>query len=1644
MDRATPELFDLTKVSRSFPPPAVAEIHRENVLAEIELYLETKGIRLVQLTGQEGIGRTTIMSQFARRHGDKAISLFVTPTSRWGYDLEALRMDLCNQLEWVLRSRFMPEDEEITDAELARRLVHVNTRATQQGRPFFILLDGVDDIPEDAAEIRAAIFNLAPFDFQGLRFVIASDTIPDSILRATPHKVVSVGLLSPEETQRYLSDLNLEQEDLQELHRICFGIPRRLASLRRILSTGVSVQTVLRMPQKVPEKDLFEVEWHNVDEQDSCQRRLLAVLAFDRGPWTHERLASLFDLSGELVKEQFRGLAFLSASDSRQVTYVCEAFRLFAASKLADLREKTLDRVIGGFMAAPDSPESITLLPTLLRQAGRLEELLSYLSPEHFQRILEQTDSLAPMQEKAQLAVETSSELRRDADLVGFAVQRSFIEGLRPASSGRSVIAAIVSLGDYDSAMNLAQQARLKEDRLHLLVALARARHDKGLSDDSALSGQIRSLYQQIDPEKLATQDALSLASDLIHVLPDLAIDIVNRIAGDEGQSKLRLDWALARLAIEAVLGRGVEGDENDSVVEDLRGRIRDPMVKRISEEVRLLVGQSSSAEVLNKVEALEPGDRLFLLRQWTKVNRDRPDALRVVASALTLAIGDSDTTVDARLLRELATPLPYSDNPDQVQELVARFNSQLPVVVRLGPTEEYVRLQLTLARAECSYDRPAARERLVDIALHCDEAGDLVTRCSCWARLLEALPTMDPCREFEQRDKLHTMALDALRLAWPELLSATADHYEATRATVKALATAAGELVIALIADINTEYRRDRALLGAIGAACRVPPHLLDWEFVNQAVAALRDDVLRDDAVLAVLAAASRLDKGNPVPAQAKDFSSHVPDMRDLSKKCLGYYHVHELWQGRQEAKADQLAADALASLETSWSELDVPWEKTDAGYALVAKLGSSSLSAACSFHASVMEYKSRAPMDDPGAGRAQITGLRLLIRAYAGLLRAGQATDGDQEAVMRLLEGVAAPGPRLELIGELAVRAHLAGRAEQCKHVVRTGVKPFLEVISKHDFTQRYRVLVAIAPALFYAHETSAHSTLEVMPRRFKDVAYGAIITSLLTGCYSFEPCELGRDPKYCPPWDDIDDATRLLQYVESDHVFYECSGLLCQVLTSSSGRRQYTDSQRLETHRQVLDLIARKLPDPRSIRHRGYVIACKALAEKLHKSSRQTWADLLKETAAIPNLSDRAYVYALVADAMPTRERERRDKAFAKAHEIARQVPVYRERAERLATVAKLAHWSNPVLARDCLREAMGLSVSDPDIRTVHRRIIDTAYAIDPDFAESLVKMVDDESVRLPLRHSLRSWLNEVAAARTAAARNSAPTAESQHLPNLAWSLLGLLNGGRVAPWRGEHVRPLVKMASVLPLERAYPVYAWALETTHRSSSGSQQTVSNRATFEALLRANQLACSVVRAVAGASAQTSRALGVGASDDAFSVPAGSREKGLEYIRNWLERVSPSHLLVCDPYFGPEDLDTIHLVRSCVPLCSISVITGRRRQVQAGVLEPWSKAYRSAWRQRYDESPPPTRILVAGRPSDGDCPLHDRYWLAETEGLSIGTSLGSLGLSKPTSISVLRPRQLAEQQALLQPYLDMLPRSYRGEVLWFDSFTLG
>lgn len=1638
------EVVDLTIISQTFPKMSGLQIQRQNILVRID-DIFNEGTELVVVEGMDGYGKTTLLAQFVKKHPNHAISIFIKPISRYLYAPEVLRYDLCNQINWILTKEEI-EPEEVDDALLRNSLLKLSKRARLRKELFYFVVDGLDEIPEEDLEYREAILAMLPLGYRNFCFLFSCDSSKiNKIFYNIPIKSFPLSGFVFDETVKYFRDFNnIDLHSLKEIYKVSKGIPGHLASIKRILLSGIDVQTLLEgLPDTL--SGLFEMEWHKVDIENEKQINLLAILAHDRRKYSIEALANMLGIKVTTIQEVINSLGFVTIdSQTQEVAFISESYRKFAAKKLWHLKDKVIGNQIDYLLKNPESNDALIYLPDYLEQARRFDELIKYLTPEYFSKILERTQSLSLMQQKLNLAISAAQELHRNADLVQFSIQKSTIAELAGPGVLRSEIQARMALKDYTYAAALAQSAILKEDRLHLLAIIAKTKREHGLSTEPELIEQIRQLYSQIDYTILGEQ-AIDIASDLIYSNPDLAIELVEKATNTDTDENA-LDWAFAKLSIAAL---GTKREQTDTI-ENIKLRIKNPMARNFTTAASLLLGEYSATEVIAEVEKLDGvSDRLYLLRLWAVNNQERNDAASVVDYALKLAIRMTDYAPNASVLRELATPLPFIRDEARAKQLVGTFDSQKGAIERFGPTEDYVQLQLLLAQTEKKYDFEAARNRIIDVYLYINEIDELATKTECLAQLVASLKKIDPEMIFENKDGIHTLAQNDLKSNIEQLLDKTAEHYYATRGVIEALAKTRPEMAFEIAMNLNTEERRDMALIDLIESAIQEQINNCNLNFLKSVLDQIVDIELRDIALLRIiekLFVAS--EKIESMITNILPFINLIKEIRDARKRCKACCLAYSFLVKCNANKYSVLASQLLQQLNEAWQAIDIGWQKVDIGFEIVGYLAACSLETARKYLELTEKYRSENLIDAQTVAWAYMACIRLAIRAYSGLLPKNLNTDDDMEHLKRLIYHIPSCGEQARLWAELALRYYINGRTEDCKRIVAEHVKPLLQSLPS-DLGYRAETMIMVAPALYCAHRKITFEQISELPYPQRDEAYYKICEFILRKQPPSEPYETLLGQGYNITYEEIVDICEILKLIEADYIIYELIGSI----SDSVWRRKnsFSQQQKRDIANRLEEIIVSKLPNKRFIKHDGYKIAAQAKVARIWQTKQSVWTDLITAARKIPNVSDRVFVLCIIASSMPPKKTSERKQILEEAKKLIEEIPTIFDRVDRYEFLANMTWYIDPAMCRECLKLAMksALESNNPEIYPAQRRIIDLAYKLDPDLASSLASLADDDPARNTIHKNIirriqildlkKKILDQLASGK------QLPLSSNSYYPKVAWMLLGSLNANRIETVHFDYTREFIQVAATLPLKQSYPILAWVVENAIRRFAKTDQA---RKYLRLIYQATLLGANVIEKLAIRSSKQLKRVTChivkSSNAESILIRPGNRENAIQFLKKWVEHNVRDYLKICDPFFGPNDLEVLKIICSANPNCHIKILTSRKHQFQENIQTPWEVAFRDYWRLMIsDQDPPDTEIIIIGTESRGEFPIHDRWWLTNGSGIRMGTSFNSLGLHKSSEISILSEDEAEIREREIDQYVQRTKREHMGERILYTLFTL-
>lgn len=932
--RAT--IVDLPSLSVNFPAVPSPELSRDNVLSTLEARFDG-GARGIAVEGIEGMGKTTVLSQFARRHPNNAISLFITASNKLSFDPDLILQDLLIQVNWILiREIVKPGPGELSALKSA--YVGLQRKAKQQKTLYYFVVDGTEELDESRRAIIVQHFSdLLPVGVPQFRSLFSGDAeiYQNLFPRNLQLKPYILSLLGLEETARVIEGQGASDQQLSDLHSICRGIPGRVASVLRVLKSGMGLATYLeKAPSNSPE--FFGAEWNQVPDSDESVKRILALLAHDPKPYTVLKVAETLSLDVCEVAEKMSQLSFLSVDpDSKVIHFASESLRKYIATRLADRKLHVQKLLIKKLLASPSSQEFILELPSYLEEAAEFQNLLNLLTPDHILEVLKRSESMARVDEAVQRGLRAAKRLEKDCDLLRFGIQSAVIGEFASAGIWVSEVEALAAMVRDGEALALANNAILWEDRLQFLSALAAGIWRRGDTVSGDLIAQIRSLIDRTDARSLRRR-VHTIASHLVCVSPDLATAVLDEVKGPSAEEN-DLDHAFLHVSLETVGGIKDE-KRRDELLQNISLISLEPQMQSLFSGLRTLSGDLSSGEIRSAVDAIpEASGKMGILRAWCALNADHPEAGCMAEYALDTALETTAYTIDASVLADLSKPIPNVADDQQRRSLISKFDALSRIAVNLGPSIKYVDFQLSLALAEAPVHEVGCEERLTALLKYINQMDDLPSKAEALATVLGALVSFDTTPEFAARLNLEKSCLSEIETIVLRLSEATADHYLAFKGVICALSARHLDKALEYTRLVNTEVRRDEILADVITTlidrpAAEVKPFQL-IQVLNQ----IKGRRWKDDALETIM---ERFKDTRTIPADVLDgLNPIILDLNSISDSisaCESLVSGFNLLARNPSPTRDETRALVWSQIITRWSHIDVGWSRIDVGFTI------------------------------------------------------------------------------------------------------------------------------------------------------------------------------------------------------------------------------------------------------------------------------------------------------------------------------------------------------------------------------------------------------------------------------------------------------------------------------------------------------------------------------------------------------------------------------------------------------------------------------------------------------------------------------------------------------------------------------------
>lgn len=1567
------EMKNMFTLSETHPKIREVMISRESYLDFFERQFEEDKILCVD--GVEGVGVTTTLAMFAKKHSENCASYFNNGWSRHLLNPQTIAQSLLTQLSYYTKIDLNPNETETSLSQCIYKL----SRATKNNNRFlFFVLDGFNNIPVEYVDIIKAVlqplFNLKNGRFlfsgtvEGIKQLLPENTSAkqsNSILRFESNDVLN-----------YLQaiDPSLSADDVATIYDLSGkGLARKLAILiEKLNNEGVDK---IRAYYSSMEDDFYAEDYEWVEEQDDNSLSLLmSLLAFSERPLNRKLIMNILKQSEEVINHLLEKSKNYVEEVNGLITLKSDDFRKYLRTKLINHKTDIELLLIDQIEQSNNTEEQFVFLPALYKHVNKEKLLVKYLTSDNVQHYLEEKRSQAALNEQCEYGYNACCDFETQAGaFFRFAINRSVSREIEKNELSDAEIEALIAIGDVEQAYALTQNVYLLEERLKCLLIIAQA--GKQLSDAmiEEVDAQITTLADSIDYVHMPDK-AIELAKLMMPVKMEKALEIVDKVA------KVTKDQQqIDRLYTAISLSYNNEGknDKDNSVKADLVStKIADEGLREMATVMKSIMKDSTAQQVVTKMKELsQASSQLYFLNYWIPDHSMREDIGDAVEYAVKLVIDTSTTTMPkVSLLRHFCMPL-----PKMKEEQIRNVESMLDAVVAniKYPTIEYVKLMILLISAVVKFDKRNAENRIQSLYLEILEVKDKALQAHCKALLLRDYEKLGEKKDVEnwlmESFRLQAEIFDDIE----NVLKESAYHMKVVEGPIKALVCGYPTFIKDVIAKMNTKERRNRAyLLAATEYVKQTDIIKFDWKYFIK----LYSQITYDESELykPLLNLVNKIievkEKDEKLLMNVKDNYGMFKEIEQTEMIC---YFLSSLYVWVNRYYTDEYFQKELREdLEKAWDMIAVPWLKVNTGYNIAKVLSKISMkNEARDYVRKAAELRKQMLLSSLSCVAAYGESLDLYAHSLGILIRSGLCGDDDLEQFKKLLSYDNSEGEAMILWSRVALEYYGVDDMDNFDKIMTHYVsKP----LNKFPGDYQKKIMFNISPALYLSLKSLFYSRIKEYDPYFKNACIENIARYIQTKYpYSEYTSSDAIETQIPLQKKDYDILLDLIDNSDDEAFIFNQTDIITRSIDRSVGRKLSREIQRAVLN-SLETIVRRKLPMKDGINHDGYLISCLAMINNKKTENLIEASTFMTMIEAVPNLADQAFLYAHVSCYLK--------KTADKAHfiELAMKktegISYTFDRFNRLNLCLLESFTATPSKAKEIATKVIKKMQEDKNgSYEDYQRMLDLVRDHDEQLADSMLEMVDDDPARVQYKKMLK--LRAASSKKIEAAKND--LTQVKRLSN--YEQIRFYDKQMECLIKKRNVvRDMNTTQSVITSIFDYPITEtqnaalYFMENVYQKNElNSKYKVLLREIHQAILDNIKIVLAIASGTKEKLERVNRIINEPTDDNKDIIHVNQTDEGVKRILEWYKEHPVDVLRIIDPYFHGEDLYIIKLLMDINNDLKCFILTHN------STTETLNDQFQNGWNTYSAE--------LTGRIEVKSCsyedqpnktPIHDRWWL--------------------------------------------------------------
>lgn len=1639
---------------RSETKPHIRErlISREQYLEFLEGQLEENKVLCVQ--GVEGVGVTTMLALFAKRHGSRCASYFNNGWSRYLLNPKAIVSSLQSQLELTSSNTEDGDNEK----NLTTWVYRLNKMTRGKDCYFYFVFDGFDNLPAVFVDgIKSVLTPL--FSVSNARFVFSGDAknlkqlLPEGIVLKQTNELFK---FQENDVDGYLRgvDSNMKAEDISIFYNLSKKGNARLLTILTEKLQKYGIQKIRDFYQYGVD-DFYAEDYEWIEAQERIAQQLMALLAFCEIPMNRQMVRKTLNLSDDDVNSLLTLCGdYVCETDEDAIVLKSDDFKKYLRERMSGLKNDIELLLIDVIEKSTDMGEQFVYLPALYKHVKDNKQLVDYLTSENVQHYLVTQQSQAALNVQCEYGYNACTDFETQAAAYfRFAINRSVSRELEKNELSDTEIEALIAIGDDEKAYRLTQSVFLVEERLKCLLIIAQYGQHLSESMREEIEQQIDVLTTSINFEYIPDK-ALELAKLMLPVKMEKALEIIDRVA-KVTKDRQQIDRLYTAISIS--FNNEGKADDNMAQRADIaNSKIEDDGLRKMASVMRTIMKKSTAAQVVAKMKELPASSQLYFLRFWIPDHKDLDDIGEAVEYAVRLVIDTSLIIMPkVTLLKMYCKPLPKM-NEEQVRKVVSLIDA---VVANIKfPTVEYVKLQIQVVSALVKIDKADAKNRMEDLYLEIDDLKDKALQAHCKALLL---------RNYEKLgDKIEDWVMSGNELKKDilndifDVLKNSAYHLKVVEGPIAALVCTEEDFVKVVIENMNTIERQSRAYLqAALEYVWQKDVKCLDWSYFVRLFNQISYDTTdKYKPVLELVNKVTEVKDGDK--SLLKKVYKYYPKLKQVEQADVMCYILSILyvWLSKYYAGIDLVEDTAnadnvngfkamvKADLERAWNQISVPSMKVDTGYQIAKVLSKISMkNEANEYIAKATNVRKNQWLSSVSCLTAYTMSFGLYAHSLGILIRSGLCKDEDIEEFKKLMDYDGNDVDSIILWSRVALEFYGVNDIKRFNGIMNR----FVSKASEKDFSDwdQKRMLYHIAPAMYLNSKALFYSRL----KKYDDCLWNACIEHTARYIqtkypYSEYTGNSEIEVQVALEKSDYDKLLDLMRHTKDDGFIFALTDTMTKAIKQNLGNKLTREMQRA-LWSEMIDVVKDQLPMTGGIQHDGYKIACLAMINGSKPGGKLIADQIKQEIEAIGNRADQAFLYAHVACYMPNTAQ--RSEFIELALQKAEGLDYTFDKFNRFSQCMQDSFIAAKSKVREIGKKVMDSLKSDGNgLYSDYQRLLDLVRDHDEQLADTMLEMVDDDPARVQYKKRLRLRMQsnrKIEAAKNDLMQVSRLNNDEQ--VRFFKKQMEYLVKNKTVARDFDTTQSVLKQVYLHLITDTQDAVLYFMENLYRKNqTNKKHHTLLREMHQAIIDNLKIVLAIASGTKEKLERVDRIMSERRDENSDFVHIGEGDKWVKRILDWYKEHPYDVLHIIDPYFHAEDLYIVKMLMDVNNKLNCSILTCK--DVDAHRDDSLSDVFQNGWNRWASELP--GRIEVKSccyRQDKKKTPFHDRWWVLqdpesdEAVGLRMA-SISTMG-NRIAEVSEMNDDDIVSANKLWIRFFQNMVSKVEGRDLDYDEAKL-